>query len=65
MGNQAGNGQAGVHYQTMVAIQMRGEKGQELTGEAEVGTVNGDGLDTAQDGQDLGWLVVVTSSTWR
>ena len=44
---------------------MRGEKGQELTGEAEVGTVNGDGLDTAQDGQDLGWLVVVTSSTWR
>lgn len=49
------NGQAGAHFQTMVAIQMRGEKGPELTGGTEAGTVNGDQQDAAQDGQRRGW----------
>lgn len=39
----------------MAAIQSRGEKGQELTGGAKAGTVNGDRQDRAQNGQGRGW----------
>lgn len=53
--NEAGNGQAGAHYQNMVVVQTRGEKGPELTGETEAGMVNGDQQDTAQDGQRRRW----------